>query len=125
MNKQLLMTERLILRHWQLSDATHLFELLNDGALLQATGLTRCQNVSAAQQLISELRKQPYDYAIIMKNQERLIGGISLSLEKNKDRLFDKDEGEVGYWLGKESRKKGYMLEALMKSLTKENWQKQ
>ena len=54
-------------------------------------------------------KQDGYDLGIILKDTNEVIGGIGIHKlgESNKYKV-----GEIGYWLGKEYRKKGYTKEA-------------
>ena len=82
--KPVLMTERLILRPWQESDAESLFSL--------APG--------------------PESYAVVRNDTGNAIGSIKLMIG-GKDEDIDWETGEIGCWLGRPYWGSGYIPEAV------------
>lgn len=108
-----LKTKRLSLRSWELADAKALALFLQDETLLIATGLVCPRTPTEMQHFIATLMANPYAWAIVQGDSQQLIGGITLDLGQKGTRVFDSDEGEVGFWLGQDYRHQGYMSEAL------------
>lgn len=99
-------TERVYLRKFKLSDAKRVAEICNDENLTRYLPLPYPYTLEMAKEWITsqktDLKHQ--DYAVISKENNKLIGSISLS---------DKGDGckELGYWLAPECHGKGIMTE--------------
>jgi ribosomal-protein-alanine N-acetyltransferase len=102
-----LTTARLSLRALELSDAPRIEALIND--LDIARMLARVPHPypqGAARDFIEGIRPGQQVFAVCLKDG-LLIGCVSFLQEAGKD------EGQLGYWLGKAFWGKGYMSEAL------------
>jgi ribosomal-protein-alanine N-acetyltransferase len=109
-------TARLRIREIEKSDASDLIENINDLEVSKNTltfphpyddkeanlWINKCQE---------EARKKPrttYDFAIELKSEKKLVGGIGLT---NIDSFQGKTE--IGFWLGKKYWRQGLMTEAI------------
>ncbi len=73
-------TERLVLRHWRVADASRLFELASDPLVGPACGWAPHQNVEESRNLIeSRFLGKPESYAICLKQDEASKGSPALS----------------------------------------------
>jgi [ribosomal protein S5]-alanine N-acetyltransferase len=108
-----LISDRLILRPFGLSDAKRVQELAGDKSIYDTTeSIPHPYKDGIAEEWISthplQLQNQKHiSYAICLKNNELLIGDIGLVLEIINFR------SEVGYWVGKKYWGQGYATEAL------------
>ena len=115
-----LVTSRLKIRELEKKDAAGLIENLNDQEITSKLLLVsypyddkeanwwinKCQE---------EARRKPrinYDFAIELKSEKRLVGGIGLT-------RVDSFQGkaEIGFWLGKKYWRQGLMTEAINATL--------
>lgn len=111
--KKYVETERLYFRRFNLNDAKELAKQLNHRDMLEnLLHLPYPYTIDHARWWIlqhDELfdHDRIYEFAIILKETNKLIGSIGLSyIEKNK-------HGETGYWIAKDYWGKGYATEAL------------
>jgi RimJ/RimL family protein N-acetyltransferase len=105
-------TKRLILRQWKMEDADSMFIYAKDPAVGPIAGWPAHKSVEVSKVIISHfLDHHPYCYAICEKdNINHAIGSIELKI--NSDLAINRDEAEIGYWLGKPYWGRGYMPEA-------------
>jgi ribosomal-protein-alanine N-acetyltransferase len=111
-----LTTDRLIIREYEKKDASDLIENINDLEVSKyllvvphpyrdkeaAWWLNQCQK-NAKKKLRAD-----YEFAIELKSEKKLVGGISL---KKVDSFQGK--AEIGFWLGKKYWRQGLMTETI------------
>ncbi len=98
---------RLTYRNMCVQDADELFKLTNDYETAYWCGWTRDLTVSDTRRRIAhDWGLRPYWFLVIRKCDGKIIGCISLDERKV-------DSYEIGYFLGKNYRGKGYMMEAI------------
>lgn len=105
-------TERLILRPWEESDAEKVYEYCKEDELASPTGFPAHKNVEESLKILKNVLMVPETYALCLKESGMPIGNISLKLAGTSDITDKEDEGELGYWLGKDFWGMGYMPEA-------------
>jgi RimJ/RimL family protein N-acetyltransferase len=111
-DKRTIITERLILRPFELSDAKRVSELCNNYNIYKSTlTLPYPYSLDCAISWIETHEdhfndNKSYEFAITDKNTNELYGAIGLT-NKQAHR-----NGEVGYWIGEEYWGKGYATEA-------------
>jgi ribosomal-protein-alanine N-acetyltransferase len=109
-------TERLILRPFEDSDATDVFELRKDPEVsYNLLSETRSQDESVswvARAQDSVANKEVYPVAIVLKENRRLMGMCGLFRVS-----WEHMHAELIYWLGKEFWGKGYMTEAARRTV--------
>ena len=108
----MLMTERLILRRWDESDADDLYEYAKDPAVGPIAGWPAHQSVEESLRVIRNILSAPEAYAICLKEDGRAIGAVELKLNGHTDMTERDDECELGYWLGKPFWGQGIVPEA-------------
>ena len=54
----------------------------------------------------------PLSYAIVERKSNQVIGSISIKLQNESNVAISENEGEIGYWIGKDYWNKGYASEA-------------
>ena len=106
------MTERLILRRWENSDAESLFEYAKDPDVGPVAGWPAHQNIEESRNVIRNVLNGKEAYAICLKTDRRAIGAIELKLKGHTDLTERDDECELGYWIGKPFWGQGLMPEA-------------
>jgi [ribosomal protein S5]-alanine N-acetyltransferase len=108
----LLLTKRLLLRPFMLSDAADVARLAADFAIADTTlNIPHPYEEGMAKQWILESKlkfesKEVANYAITCKSNKELIGSIGLEINLRFDRA------ELGYWIGRPFWNKGYCTEA-------------
>lgn len=108
-------TKRLVLRAYRMNDATEVARILNNKKIASNTrSVDVPYSMDSATKLIEkqqEMREtgDAYAFAICQKDstdEERLIGGISLMVNKADH------SAELGFWLGQDFWNRGYCTEA-------------
>ena len=105
-------TDRLLLRPFELSDASRVKELAGDRAIADTTlNVPHPYKDGMAEQWISTHQSkfeagELVNYAITLKSTQELIGAIGLTVNKRFN------SSELGYWIGKEYWGQGYCTEA-------------
>ncbi len=101
-------TERLCLRQHELADIPELTRLI--GAREVAANLLRVPHPYTEQDartfITSRKQSSDADFAISLRSEDRLIGGIGLQIDSANPRA------ELGYWLGVPYWGQGYATEA-------------
>ena len=113
----MLETKRLILRHWEDSDAESLFEYANDPDIGPIAGWPAHQSIDESREVIRKVLSGKEAYAICLKADGKAIGTIELKLNGRTDMTERDDECEAGYWLGKPFWGQGIMPEAVREIL--------
>ena len=108
----ILETNRLILRHWQESDADILFEYASDPDVGPIAGWPVHESREYSFDVIRNVFNGPECYAVCLKDSGLVVGAIELLLNGRTDMTDRDDECELGYWLGQPFWGRGYMLEA-------------
>ena len=108
--KNMLETERLILRPWQETDAEECYKYAKDPRVGPMTGWPVHESVENSRQVIRNALMVPETYAIVLKETGLPIGSISLKF--HSDLAEKDDEAEIGYWLGVPYWGQGIMPEA-------------
>lgn len=98
--KNILETERLILRPWKYSDLDDLFFYAQDERVGPQAGWAAHKTIEDSRAFLDYLRTQKYVYAIVPKNINRAIGSIALMRGKESNFPLPNSEAEIGYWLG-------------------------
>ncbi|MBP1992142.1 GNAT family N-acetyltransferase [Paenibacillus eucommiae] len=105
-------TERLLLRPFELTDASKVQELAGDIEVAKTTlSIPYPYPDGAAESWISGCKERSqegvgFTYAIVSKDNHSLIGCMSINVSKSHKR------GELAYWLGKPFWGHGYATEA-------------
>ena len=110
--KNMLETERLILRKWEITDAESLFEYAKDPDVGPIAGWPPHKSVEESRNVIEYVFNGKECYAICEKENNIAIGAVELKLKGHTDMTESEDECELGYWLGKPFWGRGYMPEA-------------
>ena len=108
-------TERLILRNFKESDIDDYFECVSQEDVLPRIGVDfYVDKEKAYERLISESQK-PLRFAIVLKENNKVIGNISLNepkVERYSEIEIDEKTKELGYFLSHDYWGKGIMPEA-------------
>lgn len=104
-------TERLILREWHEKDADEYFELYKNPEVEDA-GAKICENINESLESVRSLINCQESWAIVLKENNRIIGSIFLSDINRHDRYK-----EMEYVISENYQKKGYATEAVKRVL--------
>lgn len=96
----ILETERLILRPWTLNDAESLYEYAKDPKVGPIAGWPVHTSVDNSRDIIKNVLAVPETYAVCLKRDNKAIGSIGLMTGKASNIDLQKDEAEIGYWIG-------------------------
>ena len=105
-------TDRLKLRRYHSSDADQLQQIINHADIAEMTlNIPHPYDLSMAHNWLSQLdtawtNQQRYVYAITLKDNNTLIGTVSLS-------QITRDHANLGYWIGVDYWHQGYCSEAI------------
>lgn len=109
----ILETERLLLRPWAETDAEDLYEYAKDPNVGPRAGWPTHQSVDESRSVLKNVLMAQENYAIVLKETDRVIGCIGLKPTDGSIGL----EPEIGYWIGVPHWGKGYMPEAVREIL--------
>ena len=98
--KEILETERLILRPWCEADAESLYEYAKDERVGPVAGWPTHTSVENSREVIKTVLSADETYAVCLKTDNRAIGSVGLLIGKNSNLNLPENEGEIGYWLG-------------------------
>ena len=107
-----LKTDRLTLQPFQKVDASRIKDLANNKELATILGLPHPYELEHAEEWISIQPEQiqeglEYPLTIVTKNENQIIGTITLRIDKNNNK------GELGYWIGRDFWGNGFATEAV------------
>lgn len=105
-------TERLLLRAWKETDAEDLYQYARDPDVGPAAGWPVHTGVDNSRDIIRTVLTAPETYAVCLKENGRAIGSIGLKMGDSTDLTEERDECELGYWLGKPFWGQGIIPEA-------------
>lgn len=108
-----LITERLILRPWEESDAESLYEYAKDPQVGPIAGWPPHTSVEDSRDIIKSVLAVNETYAICKRQDNRAIGSIGLMRGEQSNLDIPEDEGEIGYWIGVPLWGQGYVPEAV------------
>jgi RimJ/RimL family protein N-acetyltransferase len=95
-----LKTDRLILRPWKEEDAHELYKYAKDQRVGPAAGWPVHTDAQNSLQIIKDVLSAEETYAVVLKGENLPIGSIGLMIGEKSNITIEKDEGEIGYWLG-------------------------
>lgn len=107
-----LKTDRLTLQPFQKKDASRIKDLANNKELATILGLPHPYELEHAEEWIAIQPEQiqeglEYPLTIVTKNENQIIGTITLRIDKNNNK------GELGYWIGRDFWGNGFATEAV------------
>ena len=105
-----IVTDRLIIRSFKFSDDKDLFEMCCDPLTAYNAGWSPYENIKVARNVIVNYVYSDETYAIILKENNKLIGTISLYKNHFRKTINCR---ELGFCLNKVYRNLGYMTEAV------------
>jgi RimJ/RimL family protein N-acetyltransferase len=93
-------TERLLLRHWEETDAEELYQYAKDPRVGPIAGWPPHTDVENSRQVIREILSAPETYAVVLKSTEKPVGSVGILFGENAHTPLGKNEVEIGYWIG-------------------------
>lgn len=96
----ILETDRLILRPWKEEDAQELYRYAKDQNVGPAAGWPVHTDAQNSRQIIKNVLSKDETYAVVLKGKDSPIGSVGLMVGEDSNIAINKDEGEIGYWLG-------------------------
>ena len=106
-------TERILLRHWQESDAEALFKYASTPDVGPRAGWPAHQSVEESREIIRTFFHNETTWAIVLKETDEAIGCIGYYTHETSNIPIGKNDCEVGYWVGKPYWNRGICTEAL------------
>lgn len=103
-------TERLLLRKWEETDAEQLFLYAKDPEIGRNAGFLPPTTWEDSLNIIRNVWNRPEYYAICERMTGKLIGSIALRYHAERER-------EMGFWIGRPYWENGYMTEAVIEML--------
>ncbi|MBU1144655.1 MAG: GNAT family N-acetyltransferase [Firmicutes bacterium] len=107
-------SQRLYLREWKVEDAKDLFEYAQMITVGPNAGWKPHENIEESQMIISRFMKDDDTWAIVLKENNKVIG--SVGLHKRID-LSGDEVTELGYVLSTNYEGRGFMTEACRSAL--------
>ena len=96
-----IVTDRLILRPWQESDAESLYKYAQDPRIGPIAGWPPHTSVEDSLNIIRTVFAAPETYAVVLKKTGEPIGSIGIMFGDGLHSAeMQLDEAEIGYWLG-------------------------
>jgi len=108
-----LITDRLILREWRETDSKDLQEYAKSDLVGPSAGWPPHKDEEESKVIIQMFIKNNDSYAIVFKEENKVIGGIGLHYRKPDDSLSDLNQREIGYVLNPKYWGKGIVPEAV------------
>ncbi|UNT94079.1 GNAT family N-acetyltransferase [Allobaculum sp. Allo2] len=99
-------TERLTLRTWQADDAAALYALASEPEIGEKCGWVPHSSAEYSAMVIDSSLQNDEAYAIVLSENNTIIGSVSIKLDGDSDLSNWEDEGEIGVWIGKPYWKK-------------------
>ena len=102
-------TKRLILRPFQVEDASALYALASDHEIGPNAGWPVHQSIAESKKVIETSLSKINQYAIVLKATNKLIGAIGLNTDMKRE---NPKILSLGYWIGREFWGNAYAVEA-------------
>ena len=106
-------TERILIRHWQESDAEALFKYASDPDVGPRAGWPAHKSVEESLEIIRTFFHNDTTWAIVLKENGEAIGCIGYYTHETSNIPIGENDCEVGYWVGKPYWNRGICTEAL------------
>lgn len=111
--KDMIETERLVLRPWREEDAPSLFKYARDPAVGPVAGWPSHKSEEESLAVIRTVFMKPEVYAVCIKPGDEPVGCCALMIGNRSNLGMPKDEAEVGYWIGRPYWGRGLIPEAV------------
>lgn len=108
-----LTTDRLIIRKWNESDSKDLYEYAKSELVGPNAGWPPHKNEEESKDIIKMFIKNDDSYAIVLKSENKVIGGIGLHDRKPDETIMNEKQREIGYVLNPEYWGRGIAPEAV------------
>lgn len=108
-----LFTDRLHLRPWREEDAESLYQYAKYPEVGPIAGWPPHTSVENSLEIIRNVLSGPETYAVCLKEDDRPVGCVSLTVGKNSNLDLPDTEGEIGYWIGVPFWGRGLIPEAV------------
>lgn len=109
----MLHTERLILRPWQTSDASSLYQYASDERVGPVAGWPPHTSIAQSREVIQTYFSPTTVYAIALKEDNIAIGMVGLLIGQDSNFDIADNEGEIAYWIGVHFWGQGLVPEAV------------
>jgi len=109
----MLLTDRLIIRQWQESDAESLYEYAKDPRVGPVAGWPTHTSVENSLEIIKNVLSAEETYAVCLKEDNLAVGSIGLIPPARSHAEAGATEYEIGYWIGVPFWGKGYIPETV------------
>lgn len=106
-------TKRLFLRPWEETDAEILYEYAKNPHIGPIAGWPVHTSVENSREIIRGVLSEPETYAVVLRATGEPVGSIGLMIGTNSGLMLEKDEGEIGYWIGEPYWGQGLIPEAV------------
>ena len=106
-------TERILLRHWQDSDADVLYEYAEEPEVGERAGWPPHNSREQSLEIIRTVFNNPTTWAIVLKETGKVVGAIGYGPSCDCHLPARCDEPTVGYWIGQPYWNRGFCTEAL------------
>lgn len=93
-------TARLILRPWEETDAESLYEYARDQAVGPVAGWPVHTSVESSREIIRTVFAADETYAVCLKENNKAIGCVAVTVGAESNLNLPETEGEIGYWIG-------------------------
>lgn len=114
MSRQVIETERLILRAWEEADAEAMYRYASDPDIGPIAGWMPHTSVENSREIIRTVFSVPETYAVVLKKTGEPIGSCGIMFADDILPADAKDgEAEIGYWIGKPYWGEGLIPEAV------------
>lgn len=110
---KILETERLILRLWQETDASDMFEYASDPRVGPNAGWPVHENIETSKRIIDGFIKKKDVYAIVLKSENKVIGSLGVHDRTPDESVMNLKQREIGYVLNPQYWGQGIMPEAV------------
>lgn len=110
---ELYTTDRLIIRHWKETDSKDLYEYGQSELVGPSAGWAPHHDEEESKEIIRMFLASGESYAVVLKSENKVIGGIGLHNRKPDESLVDLNQVEIGYVLNPQYWGKGYIPEAV------------
>lgn len=112
-----LITERLILREWEEGDSKDLYEYAKSELVGPNAGWPAHENEEESKEIIRMFIRDNDSYAVVLKEENKVIGGIGLHDRKPDKSLAKLNQREIGYVLHPKYWGRGIIPEAVNRLL--------
>ena len=110
---KILETDRLTLRLWQKTDASDMYEYAKDPQVGPSAGWPPHENIETSKEIIDDFIKAKEVYAIVLKQENKVIGSIGIHDRKPDNAPENLKQREIGYVLNPKYWGQGITPEAV------------